>query len=320
MKTWKRNALIAYLACSLAVVVMFLVFGMGSSVPGILKFLFVLLAMVALAGIAAGTSAVAYALLHERATLHAGPEGVINIERSALESTARRALGSVEGITLQKVVARVIERKGEPVIDLTVTAVPYGSASLMVTAGRIQTAAKRAVESFTDHEVRYVAVNFVEPKKRQEVKAASEAEEARAAAGYAPPRYPGFKGSEEEVDSEKSSAREGRTSIWERVKGRVSEVRSKAQEPDEDVVETDAVVESVEFTGPHGDPAAVFEADVPAGAERVDAPGATCGEEQRESPDPSKDPAVEPLAKDRGKTCETRRVDPGAPAGETDKG
>jgi|GEM_PF-2080917 len=277
MKPWKRNAAIAYLACSLAVAVLFLVFGFAVDVPGVVKFLFAVLAAVVVAGVAVGVYVVAAALLHERATLHAGPEGVINIERSALESTARRALGSIQTIALQGVVARVIETKADPVIDLTVTAVPFGEESLMVTAGRIQTAAKRAVEAFTDHEVRYVAVNFVEPKTRKHETAAAGADEARAASAYTPPRYSASKGSVCVDEAAETSSGEPKPSVWSRVKDKVASARSAAARPDEDVVETVAVVEDVSFSDetPCSDAEAAARDGAPVGF--ADAPG--CVEE-----------------------------------------
>ncbi len=251
MKTWKRNLLIVYLICTVLATVFYYILLFESGFHPALKALLMLPGLALVAGAVAALYLVVYGILHEKATLHAGSGGTINIERSALESTARRALSSIEGISLQHVVARVVERKGEPVIDLTVTAVPFGAESLMATAGRIQTSAKQAVEAFTDHEVRYVAVNFVEPQRRSEVKAAQEAVDARAAADYVPPRYEGiddaepFRPSYARTDAAEVPV-EPKTSLWERFKERVA--ASRAQR-DEDVVETRAVVEDVPADG-----------------------------------------------------------------------
>lgn len=237
MKAWKRNLLIAYLVCSVLMVVFFYIFVFGSFIAPFLKFLLFLLGLAIIAGILVGIYVVVYAYAHEHATLHAGPEGTINIERSALESTARRALASVPGVAVQDIRANVIERKGDPVIDLTITAIPLGTDSLMTAASRIQTATKQAVEAFTDHEVRYVAVNFIEPRKQRDVKAAAESVDARAAAEPVTPRY---------TDAHKTTAgpaaETAKESFWDRAKARVA--ASRAQK-DEDVVETDAFVETI---------------------------------------------------------------------------
>ena len=243
MKVWKRNLLIAYVACSALAVVFYYILAATSMWPTFAKVLLYLLGLAPIAGGAAGLWLVVRAFFHERATLHVGSGGTINIERSALESTARRALASLDGVTLEKVAAHVVERHGEPVIDVSVTAVPYGAESLMATAGRIQTAVKQSVEAFTDHEVRYVAVNFVEPRRRSEVKAAQHAVDARAEEGYTPKPYEGIDGAAPFVPTCPREESAPRPSLWERLKGRVEELRaSRASARDEDVVETPAVV------------------------------------------------------------------------------
>lgn len=238
MKTWKRNLLIGYTACGAIAVVVYFSLLYGSSMWAFFKFLLTLVGIGLIAGVGVCGYLVVYAFIHEHATLHAGPEGAINIERSALESTARRALAGVDGITVQRVAASVIGHRGEPVIDVSITAVPYGPSSLMATAGRIQSSVKRAVEAFTDHEVRYVAVNFVEPRRREEMKAAQASVDARAAEGYVPPRYTS--------DTAYRPSRDEKSSVWQRVKERVSaRVEASRARKDEDVVETQAVVEDV---------------------------------------------------------------------------
>ncbi len=255
MKTWKRNLLIAYLVCTVVATVFFYILLFASGYHPAAKALLALAGLALVGGAVVALYTVVAGILHERATLHAGPGGTINIERSALESTARRALSSIEGVSLQHVSARVVERKGEPVIDLTVTAVPFGAESLMATAGRIQTASKQAVEAFTDHEVRYVAVNFVEPRRRGEVKAAQEAVDARAAADYVPPKCEGiddaapFRPSYVPEDAAPAGPAEPKASLWERAKARVAAARVQR---DEDVVETDAVVEDAAPAGEAG--------------------------------------------------------------------
>lgn len=252
MKTWKRNLLIAYVACSAVVVAVYFAMVFSSSMWALLKVLLTLVGVVAACGAAVGVYYVVYAFVHSRATLHAGPDGSIDIERSALEATARRAVESVEGVSLQRVAAKVVSRKGVPVIDFSVTAVPYGTDSLMTTAGRIQTSVKRAVESFTDHEVRYVAVSFLEPRRRDMARAAAAAEEARAASGYVPPRYaaaqtqPAAQHEDAPGDVRREEDAPAEPSLWERLKGRVAKRTSR--DSDENVVETVATVEDA--TGP----------------------------------------------------------------------
>lgn len=249
MKAWKRNLLIAYLICNILMVVFFYIFALGSSLGPFLKFLLFLLGLAVILGIFVGIYIVVYAFAHEHATLHAGPGGIINIERSALESTARRALASVPGISVQHVRAAVIERKGVPVIDMTVTAIPFGEDSLMTTATQIQSSVKRAVEGFTDHEVRYVAVNFVEPRKRDEIKAAADAVDKRAAAGSFAPQYTSAHPTKTSVDEEAVQQQANRAasaphvSLWDRAKARMAATH---EAKNEDVVETDAVVQTVE--------------------------------------------------------------------------
>lgn len=244
MQVWKRNLLIAYVACSTLAIVFYYVLTAVSSWPLFVKVLLYLLGFVLIAGTGAGLLLVVRAFVHERATLHVGSGGTINIERSALESTARRALSSFDDLTLEKVVARVVERRGDPVIDVTVTAVPYGAESLMATAGRIQTAVKQSVEAFTDHEVRYVAVNFVEPHRRSEVKAAERAVDARAAEGYTPKPYEGTDGAGPFVPACPRETLEPRPRLWERFRDCLSRIRgARAKVRDEDIVETPAHVE-----------------------------------------------------------------------------
>lgn len=216
MKIWKRNLLIAYVVCSVLVLVFYCVYVFGSDTLPFFKFLLCLPCVGAAAGTCVGVYFIVYAFVHEHATLLAGPGGSINIERSALESTARRALAGVPGASAQRVSATVIARKSGPIIDISVTAVPQGAGSggsLMDVAARIQQAVKQAVEAFTGHEVRYVSVNFVE---------------ARGRAGKAEP------------ESRQEPEPKG-PSLVERMRERIAARRSEAAR-NEDVVETQATV------------------------------------------------------------------------------
>ncbi len=215
MKPWQRNLLIVGIVCSILVLVFYSIFVVISDLAGILKFLLFLPAVGVLAGIVVAVCAVVYAIRHERTTLESGPGGAINIERSALRSTAQRAISDISGIEVQNISSRMVERKGDPVIDFKVTAVPVGTDSLMTCAGQIQRSINQAIEAFTGREVRYVGVDFVEPRRRREEDAAETVEE---------------------------EPKEDEPSFFDRMKTTISERRSKH---DEDILETEAEVEDV---------------------------------------------------------------------------
>lgn len=250
MESWKRNALIAYIVCSLLVLVMFLCIvlaggsvGFVSALHGLPFFqvLLTLVCLVVFAGLCYATYLVVNAFVHAKATLHTDQAGVINIEKSALVSTARRALDPVEGVTVVSVLADVVQKKGVPVIDVTVTAVPYGADSLMACASHIQSVVKTALEAFTDHEVRYVAVNFVEPRRRSDVKAARSSLDARIAAAQA--ASSAVASDDASGQGEAPCEQPAKPSLWERAKAKAASLYTQK---DEDVLETQAVVEPVE--------------------------------------------------------------------------
>lgn len=238
MKVWKRNLLIAYLICDALLVVFFYLYMFGSPTAPFFKFLLFVLGLVVIAGIFVGIYAVIYAFMHEHATLHSGPGGAINIERSALESTARRALAGVPAVSIQKVTANVIERKNAPVIDFTVVAVPRGTDSLMALAGSMQSVVKQSIETFTDREVRYVAVNFIEPRRRSkavpfDVAQPRDAQGCSGSCAASPAEHP---------VADSAPVNEEKTPLWGRIKTWAAASHAKR---DEDVLETDAVVETV---------------------------------------------------------------------------
>lgn len=238
MKAWKRNLLIAYLICDALLVVFFYLYMLGSLTAPFLKFLLFILGLVVIAGIFVGIYAVIYAFMHEHATLHSGPGGAINIERSALESTARRALASVPAVSIQKVTANVIERKNAPIIDFTVVAVPRGTDSLMALASAMQGVVKQSIETFTDREVRYVAVNFIEPRRRSKTEPFDviRPRDTQDCSG------PCTASSAEHPVADSVPASEEKASLWSRIKTWAAASHAKR---DEDVLETDAVVETV---------------------------------------------------------------------------
>ena len=208
MKTWKRNALIAYLVCCLVAVVVYCVLLFSAGFPGFFTFLLVVPCLALVAGFGLCCLFLVRSLSRRQAMLHSGPGGVVNIELGALESTARRSLVGVQGISLVKVEAVVSDRKGGPVIDMAVTAVPFGVESLMSAAGKIEKAVKQSVEAFTDHEVRSVTVNFVEPQNREERKAAEDAVDERARMFSGTPVTPAWKTSVTAADASDETASE----------------------------------------------------------------------------------------------------------------
>lgn len=238
MKAWKRNLLIAYLICDALLVVFFYLYMFGSLTAPFLNFLLFILGLVVIAGIFVGIYAVIYAFMHEHATLHSGPGGAINIERSALESTARRALASVPAVSIQKVTANVIERKNAPVIDFTVVAVPHGTDSLMALASAMQGVVKQSIETFTDREVRYVAVNFIESRRRSKTMP-FDVVQPRDAQGCSGPCVAS---SAERPVADSALVNEEKTPLWGRIKTWAATPHTKRNE---DVLETDAVVEAV---------------------------------------------------------------------------
>jgi hypothetical protein len=251
MKGWKRGLFVAYLACLLAVTASFFAWSLGSGLHPAVKFLCFVLALVVFAGFCAGLAALVLSFAHERAALQVGPDGVVNIEKSALESCARSALSQFDDVTVAAVHATVYERKGNAVMDFTVVAVPHGTDSLMSIAARMQASVKRSIEAFTDHEVRYVGVNFIEPKTKDDVRAVRAAAERYASGPYRPARCraDGAGGDEPgraDPTPDVSPAREdgpgeAAPTLVDRLRGLWAR-----RDPGEDVVDTPAVVREAE--------------------------------------------------------------------------
>lgn len=177
MSTFKRSALVACVAGLVLVAVIFCILlwaPIGMDVLGVLRGIPVLLGLAsvfaALALIGAGWGVVRMVQTFTRtaARLSATDSGSISIEKSALVSVAAGALTGVPNVTVQAITVDVVPRRDTAVIDAEVTATPRGTDSLMALAADIQRLTKRALESFTEHEVRYVAVRFVESKRRGE--------------------------------------------------------------------------------------------------------------------------------------------------------
>ena len=211
MSTFKRTFMIAYLVCSLAVLVLFalalllpggadMMAFLHSCVP--LAILLILVLLVMIVGLVAYTgAALLMSITRATARLRATESGEISIEKSALVSTASRALEQVSDMTLQGLTVDVLQRGDTAIIDARVVATPLGTDSLMTLAGRIQATTKRALEAFTEHEVRYVAVNFVEPRRRGE----------QMSAGPDPDTYESpFEGARERAEQDRQSEEERR--------------------------------------------------------------------------------------------------------------
>ena len=177
MSTFKRSALVACVAGLVLVVVIFCILlwaPIGMDVLGVLRGIPVLLglasvfAALAIIGAGWGVVRVVQEFTRTAARLSATDAGSISIEKSALVSVAAGALAGVPNVTVQAITVDVVPRRDTAVIDAEVTATPRGTDSLMALAADIQRLTKRALESFTEHEVRYVAVRFVESKRRGE--------------------------------------------------------------------------------------------------------------------------------------------------------
>ncbi len=104
--------------------------------------------------------------LRRTAVLRTSETGQITIEKSALVSVVCKSLETIPDMALQSVDVEVVLRRGTAVIDGTVVAAPVATDSLMRLAAIIQERVKTTLEAFTELEVRYVAVNFVELKRR----------------------------------------------------------------------------------------------------------------------------------------------------------
>lgn len=132
----------------------------------VLLFFLQLINAVALAALIYGIVKLVHLWRHSFATLLQDDAGAIAIEKSALVSMVRRALSCVDGCNTQSVQVDVARKNGVCQMYVTVFASAATRRSLLELAGEIQMAAKTVLESFTEREVRYVAVNFVEPRQR----------------------------------------------------------------------------------------------------------------------------------------------------------
>jgi hypothetical protein len=107
----------------------------------------------------------------------------VSIERDALVSVARHALDRIPDAQIQRVNVDVLQRRGTAALYVTVRAAPLSFVSLVKLAEQIQEVAKTALESFTEHEVRYVTVSFVESRKAIDVDAAQSDDQGAPVAG-----------------------------------------------------------------------------------------------------------------------------------------
>ena len=270
MKPWKRNVLIAFLISTATVIILSVVWlfhpegdslltFMRGSIP--LKLLFALAALIAFLGVAYGVYIIVDSLIHSRESLYTGEEGNITISTSALVSTARRALDKIENITVQDVKANVLQRKGEAAITMKVKVIPRGIESLMATASQIQKTCKQSIEAFTEHEVLYVSVDYIEPKKRSDIDATdkiiksrvdgnndsreSESFKTKSQASGAVASSESSTFADDTVSRESGSNKstyheeESKPSLWQRIKSKFS---FNDDEKDEDIFNTEAEV------------------------------------------------------------------------------
>lgn len=282
MSTAKRSALIACVACVFVSAILFCLFlwaPAGPAILGVLRDIPVLLglaslvALIALVGAIWGIVHVVQAFTHVTARLSANDSGSISIERSALVSVAVGALARIPHVAIQAVDVDVVPRRDSAVLDVEVLASPLGTDSLMALASEIQSATKRSLEAFTEHEVRYVAVRFVESRRRGEsLSAGASAEAAPSAASAVPAAEPavdvpaseavevsepavsadGAEAPAEEVvtagDSagkEASETPEPRASWWDRAKAGFGRLRGKV-DGEQEAVYTPAEVSDAE--------------------------------------------------------------------------
>lgn len=348
MSTFKRAFMIAYLICSLVVLVLFalaLLLPGGAAMMAFLHgciplaVLLVLVMIVALVGLIAYTGlAVLVTITRASARLRATESGEISIEKSALVSTASRALAQVEDMTLQGLTVDVLQRGDTAVIDAKVTATPLGTDSLMTLASRIQGTTKRALEAFTEHEVRYVAVNFVEPRRRgeqmgagpdpdayespfEEMRARAEAQAkqdeacraaeareraaAQATAAAAPAAQPV---TEADVATDGAEAgtpvSEKKPSLWERAKAKAAGLRSRLDA--EDVVETQAevVTDVLRADGPTTQVKPSSETATPVPNDALDSAEAASKEISEEAAPKAQDADEPAYETDESSTCE----------------
>ena len=88
--------------------------------------------------------------------------GEISIETAALTSTVRQAVRGVEGVLLRDVEVGVAQQRSENVLEVRLVVEPGESCKLMSAARAMQEACKRSLESFTEHRVATVAVDYVQ--------------------------------------------------------------------------------------------------------------------------------------------------------------
>ena len=94
--------------------------------------------------------------------LRIGDDGEISIETAALTSTVRQAVRGVEGVLLRDVEVGVAQQRSENVLEVRLVVEPGESCKLMSAARAMQEACKRSLESFTEHRVATVAVDYVQ--------------------------------------------------------------------------------------------------------------------------------------------------------------
>ena len=291
MSTFKRGAFIAVVACTSATAVLFalILWHPGGAVLAstlrdvpVLLGLASLVALLALAGAVGGIVRIVQTFTHVAARLSANETGSISIEKSALVSVAQGALARIPNLSVQRIAVDVVPKRGSAVLDVDVLASPLGTQSLMALATSIQTEAKRALEAFTEHEVRYVSVKFVESHRRGKSLAdeggkrtakPTPAAEVREEPAPAPAPQP----------AEPAAAPEApeKVSLWSRAKARAGRLRARVD--DDGPVMTQAVVTDA--------------AEEPASGEEA---SAADGEPTAESevPEPAESEAVEPVEAD----------------------
>lgn len=326
MSTFKRVALIATVASSAVVTVLFALILWhpgGAGLAGALRDMPILLglaslvALMALCGVVAGVVRVVRTFTHVAARLSANDSGSISIEKSALVSVAQGALARVPNLTVQNIEVDVVPKRSGAVLDVEVLASPLGTDSLMTLAQGMQGAVKRALEAFTEHEVRYVSVKFVESRRRGESLSA----DAKAAAGEPKERKIEAKldpemvrAAEEQDEFEEEPAK---PSLWSRAKARAGKLRSRVDGDDAPIMTAAVVTDAGEAPAPaDGQPEPSVDAAVPATSESSGSADAHDAAERVAASDEPCAPAKPEILSSEG--AQKDGPTPAAPAGGAD--
>ena len=167
MKRWKKTLTSIFLISAALVLVAFYAVVCTSGLPEFAKVLLCILGIVEALCLLLFAAAHVYSLRHEAGVLSAGPDGRIAIEYTALRSVAAYALKEVDGISVLKIVPKVVRKGDTSFVDFTIDVSVVSESAMSAAAAQIQKAVKSNVEPFCETQVRNVNVHFVLPKGAQ---------------------------------------------------------------------------------------------------------------------------------------------------------